>query len=156
LWAGLGRLAGDLVGRRWPLAGGGALPWRGCWSIRDGRRRWSIASASRAPHAALLLPSKGVGIRAGAAPMSEWRRQPGERHGDGLPWVIRAASAGRPRLVVFDANTFKTFVASRLLQPPGERGALALFGSEADAHRLLCDHLTSGVSCQDGGPGPGA
>jgi hypothetical protein len=47
------------------------------------------------------------------------------------------------RHVIFDANSWKSFVHARLAVPMGDQGCVSLFGRAAEKHRLLADHLTS-------------
>jgi Terminase large subunit gpA, endonuclease domain len=144
IYAGLGALAGQLLGREWPLAaGGGALRVEKCL-IDSG---WGMSTevihrfCRQSAHAALLAPSKGMGITAAMTPIHEWQKKPGERRGNN--WVIPVPTPGQGRRVLYDANTWKSFVAARLRQPMGEAGALTLFGDEAVTHRLFADHITA-------------
>jgi hypothetical protein len=141
LWAALTRLVNDLAGRRYAQDGGAALPLNRLLIDSGWRTALVYRFCVQTPHAALLLPSKGVAIRASGAPMTEWKEAPGERRGESLPWLLRAAAPARPRLVVFDANGMKSFLASRLTQPMGETGGLSLFGADPAEHRLIADHL---------------
>src|SRR5262249_10858520 len=81
------------------------------------------------------------GISAAMVAMSDWPKQEGQRTGDG--WVIRIPASRRGRVCLYDANAAKSRGAGKLRQPLGEPGALTLFGSASEAHRLLADHLTS-------------
>ena len=61
----------------------------------------------RYPHAAVLMPSKGVGIRAGDRPMTEWPLKPHRR--PGFNFVLTSDPAKRAvRLLKYDTNFFKT------------------------------------------------
>jgi phage terminase large subunit GpA-like protein len=88
----------------------------------------------------VITPSKGMGVKAGNKPFREWGRKPGDRIG--RDWRIDAATQGRGRHVVFDANSWKSFVADRLLSPEGSAGCLWLPGTQPHAHQLLADHLS--------------
>jgi phage terminase large subunit GpA-like protein len=94
----------------------------------------------KVPGAGSVMPSKGVGIRAGNKPMASYRRKPGERHGHHwyMPNVSRTTEI---RHVQFDANYWKTFVHARLATTPGDRGCLTLFGKSANEHRLFAEHI---------------
>lgn len=90
---------------------------------------------------AILLPSHGKGIGAGSAPMADWHRKPGERHG--ANWRI-SQGQGRPvKHVTYDSNFWKSFAHARLATPLGGPGALTLFGGSPSRHRMLADHLTA-------------
>jgi hypothetical protein len=45
--------------------------------------------------------------------------------------------------VVFDTNWWKSFINARLRVNMGDRGCLSLFGTNAETHRMLSQHLTS-------------
>lgn len=102
-------------------------------------------------NSAVLMPSKGVGLRAGDKPFSDYKRMPGERYG----WHWRIPSPRRKRELMtlhIDTNYWKSFVHARLAVPRGDPGCLSLFGSPAD-HRLLAEHLTSEASTRTEGRG---
>jgi hypothetical protein len=61
-----------------------------------------------------------MGIGAATNPMADWPHRPGERRGDN--WIVPAPKRGEGRLVLYDANAWKSFLFSRLAQPAGERG----------------------------------
>lgn len=154
LFAGLERLAALVLGAEYPVDGGaGVLKVERClvdanWGqSTDVVYRWCRQSA----FAAVLTPSHGKGITAGGTPIDDWPRHPGERRGPG--WVQPVPKPGRVRHVVYDANHWKTHLAARLGQPPGERGALALFGDAPGAHRLLADHACAEYRVRTSGRG---
>lgn len=145
LWEALSRLAGELCGREWPQEGGGGLRIERLlvdsgWQT-DLVYRW----CRQGGYASVAVPSKGVAIGAAGRPVSEWPKKPGERRGP--EWLQRAAEgtsgSGRTRLVIYDANWWKSWLFARLGQPPGERGALSLYGDDSRAHRMLAEHLRS-------------
>ena len=74
--------------------------------------------------------------------MSEYKRMVGDRVGHNWRMLnIRGKRAVRH--VVFDTNYWKSFVASRLLTPMGDRGNLSLWGRETERHMLFAEHLTA-------------
>lgn len=144
LHAGLELLAHRLLGREFPVDGGGALRIERClvdanWGqSTDTVYAWCRQSV----HMGILTPAHGKAIGLDGSPMSEWQPRPGER--SGLGWKLRPAKAGRAgRYLLFDANLWKTFVAARIRTAMGERGALTVFGSEKERHlhRMLADHV---------------
>jgi hypothetical protein len=153
VWEGLDRLTKQLCGRAWAADGGGSLTLDRCLIDSGDQTELIYRFCRRSPHAVQLTASKGWGVSAASRPMNEWKRLPGQRHARGGEWVLQPASAGRPRLLIFDANLLKSFAAARLLQPPGERGALALWGDRPEAHRLLADHCTSEYAVRTEGRG---
>lgn len=141
IYAGLTALADQLLSRGWDLEGGGQLRIEKLlvdagWQA-EVIRRW----ARQTPHAATVMPSKGMPLGAAHVPMSDWPRQPGERRGQG--WVLRPPKPGEGRLLLFDANGWKSTLAAKLRQPLGEASCFTLFGTDPVEHRLLCDHITS-------------
>lgn len=143
LFKALDILTEQLLGREWNHDGGSGLQI-GRLLIDSG---WGIATdlvyrfCRQTRFSGLVLPSKGVGIGARNNPMSEWPRHIGEIHGQ--QWVIRPPQKGRPKLILFDTNFWKTFVAARLCQSAGETGELTLYGDNPGTHRLFADHMTS-------------
>lgn len=62
-----------------------------------------------------VMPSKGVGIKAGNKPMTTYRRRPGERHGH--HWYIpNVSKTSEFRHVQIDTNYWKSFLHARLHQ----------------------------------------
>ncbi len=93
----------------------------------------------RSPFASILLPTKGVGIKAGERPMTEWKPKDNEPR-PGLHWVLSTEPTKRAVwLFRYDTNWWKTFTCHRAATPPGP-GSLWLFGNDASEHRLLFDH----------------
>lgn len=143
--AGLDRLTEKLLAKAWPSDGGGP-PLRISRCLVDAG--WGETSelvyefCAKSRDSAVLMPSKGVGITAGKAPISEWTRSPGDRVG--LNWKVPAMVGRRHcRHVLFDTNFWKSTVAARLKTAYGDPGALYLCGRSAEEHRLLLDHLCS-------------
>lgn len=142
IYAGLEKIAEEVIGRRWPRAGGGdearigrALVDSGY--LTDTVHQWARQTAA----AAVVIPSKGLFIGAKKTPFSDWKPQPGERPGQG--WRLKAAPGGRGRLAVLDTNYWKSFIAERLRSEPGTHGAMFLFGANPAVHTMFADHLTA-------------
>jgi hypothetical protein len=143
LWAALQALAKHVLDRDWLTDGGGRLRVeRGLidsgWGMStDTVKRFCRSSA----WASILLPSKGMGITASGCPVSDWPKKDGERRG--LNWIMPAPKRGEARLVLYDANFWKSFTHARLGTPMGEPGAMTLWGEQPDDHRMLAEHLTA-------------
>jgi len=91
-------------------------------------------------YAGLLTPSHGKYIGAKETPINDWKKQEGDRRGDG--WTLRKAANQRGvRHVTFDSNHFKSFTHERLSTAMGDPTSLALFGDSPAEHRMLADHL---------------
>lgn len=88
----------------------------------------------------ILLPSHGRYIGASSQPMSEHRKQPGERVG--LNWLMPNVSRKRAvRHIVYDTNFWKSFMAARWLVEMGDKGGMTLFGRNPDRHQCYAEHL---------------
>lgn len=93
-------------------------------------------------HAAVLMPSRGVGVGAANKPMGEYTRHAGDRFG--WNWYCPAPARGRTgRYVRLDSNHWKRFVHDRLAAALGDAGCLSLWGRDATAHRMFAEHVTA-------------
>lgn len=93
-------------------------------------------------HAAVWMPSKGIGIGPQNKPMAEYRTFPGDRVG----WHFRIPSPkGRreTRVVNIDTNAWKNFVHSRLAAAEGDPATLYLWGHEPAEHATWASHITA-------------
>jgi hypothetical protein len=91
------------------------------------------------PYGAAVLPSKGMGIKADRAPISEWRRQDGQVLGE--EWMLsRVENKRAVRLLTYDTNFWKTRLYTALNTAAGDRGCLSLCKG---AHDMLAAHLGS-------------
>jgi hypothetical protein len=145
VYAGLDRLTVRLLGKAWPCDGNDQTMRIEKCLIDSG---WGQSTdlvyefCSKSPHAAVLMPSKGVGIAPGKTPLNEWNHSPGDRAG--LNWRVRAMPGRRQcRHVLYDANFWKSCIAARIKTARQDPGSLYLFGREGEVHRLLLDHLSS-------------
>jgi hypothetical protein len=90
-------------------------------------------------HSALLLPSKGMGIKSDRAPISEWKRHEGQLVGE--EWMLgRLANRRAVRLLTYDTNFWKTRLFTALNTAIGDRGCLSLFKGN---HDMLAAHANS-------------
>lgn len=90
------------------------------------------------PYSALLLPSYGRGLAATVLPFNEYvRKDVGVRTG----WAWRFNTIERH--MVYDTNSWKTFVAQAILSPKGNPGTLNIFKDTPTAHRMYFDHATA-------------
>ncbi len=144
IYAGLDSLTSDYLGREWRRDDGAMMRIERClidanWgSSTDVIYQFCRQSA----HAGIVMPSHGRFVGASSQPFSEYKRRPGDRIGHN--WRMPNVHGKRAvRHVVFDTNFWKSFVHARLAVPMGDRGCLSLFGDNANAHRLLAEHLTA-------------
>lgn len=140
IWFGLDSLARRLLSRAWKREDGAELRIERClvdsgWNS-DAIYEW----CRRTTHAAVVMPSKGVGITAGNLPISEYTLKPHERRG--LHYILTSDPVKRAvRLLKYDTNFYKTFLANRL-QTLG-KGHLSVFGERPLEHRVLTDNFSA-------------
>lgn len=141
LFAAIQDLAAHLLGREWPQDGGGVIKVSKCLIDANwGESRDTVYSACRqSPHAAILLPTHGKGIKASASPIHLWPKQEGEKRG--ANWVIRRSQKSPIPYGIYDTNFWKSFLHSRFCVPLGDSGCLSLFKAEPALHRMLADHI---------------
>lgn len=144
IYTGLDLLTKEVLGREWIYANGSAARIERVL-IDSG---WGDSTpivfqfCRQSPFAAILTPSKGVGISAANKPIGERVKKEGEVLG--LEWYMPVAKETRGiRSIMYDTNFWKTFVATRLAVPMGVPGCLSVFGERPQAHQMLADHLTS-------------
>jgi hypothetical protein len=142
VFAGIMNLTAEILGREYVRVGTGeALKISRCM-VDAGHWPEAVQLACRqSPHAAILTPSKGYARSSNARPMSEWKRNPGERVG--LNWRLSSLGGAKGRQCLFDPDAWKSFVADRLLTPAGGAGCMTLFGERAATHEMFADHITS-------------
>ncbi len=143
LYAGLKTLTESLLGRNWPRVDGAVLRIERCLIDANWGEQTQLVYrfCRESIHAAIVMPSHGRFVGASSTPMSDWKRQQGDRCG--LNWRIPAAAKRGIRHVVFDANFWKSFVAARLATAMGDHGCISLFGRDAEVHRCFADQVTS-------------
>lgn len=141
---GLDELVTHLCGRDWPT------PDRGGRRIAkllidSGWAEDEVLHVCRtSAHAAVLQPSRGVGIRASAAPISEYRPLPGRTISRSGQWYLQSGKKNKARVVRYDTNHWKTFAHGRLSSETTAAGAVLLYGRTGADHRLVADHLVHG------------
>ncbi len=154
IYAGLERLTQRLLGREWPVDGGGTLRISRCLIDAGWGQTTDVIYkfCRQAQHASVLLPSHGRYVGASSLPFSDYVRKPGDRVG--ANWRIPAPTGRRAvRHALYDTNFWKSFIQTRLAVGMGDPGCLSLFGNRPDQHRLLADHLTSEYRVQTQGRG---
>ncbi|MFN3151791.1 terminase gpA endonuclease subunit [Bremerella sp.] len=144
IYAGLESLTEILLGREWQRDDGAAIKIGQCLIDANWGHSTDVVYqfCRQSSHAALLMPSHGRFVGASTMPFSEYKRRPGDRVG--LNWRIPNTHGKRAiRHVLYDTNWWKSFVHARLSVAMGDRGCLSLFGTAAETHRLLAEHLTA-------------
>jgi len=136
----------DIAGVGWPDAATGELRTLSTCMIDAGFARSAmdtpIYAFVRAHPRGLYRASKGFGAGSGQAAY----REPG-KSGRGRRVYNHAFRTWQPHhrahLHNLDADYWKTFVHTGLLAPPGQPGALTLFGKDPLTHRHLAKHITA-------------
>ncbi|MFA7177856.1 MAG: terminase gpA endonuclease subunit, partial [Smithellaceae bacterium] len=144
LYAALASLTDDYLGREWAREDGAMLKIeKALIDANWGQSTDVIYQFCRqSAHAGILLPSHGRYVGAGSKPMTEYRKQPGDKLG--LNWMIPNVAGKRAiRHVIYDANFWKSFVHARLAVALGDKGNLSLYGRIPGVHQLLAEHLTA-------------
>ena len=144
LYAALASLTDDYLGREWAREDGAMLKIeKALIDANWGQSTDVIYQFCRqSAHAGILLPSHGRYVGAGSKPMTEYRKQPGDKLG--LNWMIPNVAGKRAiRHVIYDANFWKSFVHARLAVALADKGNLSLYGRIPGVHQLFAEHLTA-------------
>jgi hypothetical protein len=147
-YAGLTDLTQKLLGREWPVDGGGVMRIGGATvDANYGNSTETVYLFCRqSPHAALLLPWHGMGVGPSGRTMAEYTIsvKDGDKAGDHLIVKARSTTGQKSRAIrhmLCDVNHWKAFVHARLNTAMGDTGSLYLFGDKPEMHRLLAAHL---------------
>ena len=100
-----------------------------------------VEGAIRAVDGRLFVPCKGVAVGAAKTPMRLWPKRQGRVFGFHMIEEKTQRSAFRSILV--DVNYYKTRVHESFSLTPGERGAMSLWGQNAQAHRMFSEQLSA-------------
>lgn len=139
LAAALAALVGQVLAYRWTRADGAELQVARL-HIDEG---WETPTVRRyvmtCPDRTRVFAAKGVaGSRAGK-PLADWSPKPGERRGD--HWILGTQADRGVRVLAFDTNYWKSFLAARLATPPGAASSLSLWGADPARHQTYAEHL---------------
>lgn len=143
IYAGLENTALALLGRDWQREDGATMRIERC--LIDAN--WGLSTDTvyefcrRSQFASVVMPRWGKSIGATATPFDRWAKKPGERHG--FKWIIQRANKRNINHVLVETNGWKSFTASRLRTPVGDKGAVTFFGRPGTDHRMLVEHLTA-------------
>ena len=154
LYAALTALTDDLLGREWEREDGAVLKIeRALIDANWGQSTDLVYEFCRESRfAGVVLPSHGRYVGASSKPMTEYRKQPGDRLG--FNWMMPSVAKKRAvRHVIFDSNFWKSFVHARLAVAIGDKGSLTLFGRIPGVHQLLAEHLTAEYRVKTSGRG---
>ena len=143
LYAALSALTDECLGREWEREDGAVLKIeRALVDANWGQSTDVVYQFCRqSSHAGVILPSHGRYVGASSKPMTEYRKQQGDRLG--FNWMIPNVAGKRAiRHVIYDTNYWKSFIHARLAVPVGDKGSLTL-GRIPGAHQLFAEHLTA-------------
>lgn len=144
IYGGLKSLTEDYLSREFTRDDGAAMKVEKCLIDANWGQSTDVVYqfCRESAHANVIVPSHGKYIGASSKPMSEYKKAAGDRVG--LNWRMPNIRGKRAvRHVIFDANYWKSFVASRLLMAVGDRGSLSLWGRSGETHMLFAEHLTA-------------
>jgi hypothetical protein len=154
LYAALTALTDDLLGREWEREDGAMMKIeRALIDANWGQSTEIVYEFCReSKFAGIVLPSHGRYVGASSKPMTEYRKQPGDKLGFNwmMPSVIKKRAV---RHVIFDSNFWKSFVHARLAVPTGDHGSLTLYGRVPGIHQLLAEHFTAEYRVKTSGRG---
>ena len=150
IYNGLSKITTTLLEKNWLVDGGVKTQQLDRILIDSG---WGDSTAivmkfaRESPRAAQIIASKGWAAGANRAPMSEWKKTPGERVG--FNWRYSAEK----RTLIYETNTWKTFVYHRVTQGLCNNGTLTIFNESKIKHKMFAEQLTSewGRPKTDGG-----
>ena len=144
IYGGLKSLTEDYLSREFTRDDGAAMKVEKCLIDANWGQSTDVVYqfCRESAHANVIVPSHGKYIGASSKPMSEYKKAAGDQVG--LNWRMPNIRGKRAvRHVIFDANYWKSFVASRLLMAVGDRGCLSLWGRSGETHMLFAEHLTA-------------
>ncbi len=143
LYNAMSKCVDELLGRTWIRDDDAELRIERCF-IDEG---WGKSTDTvfrfcrESEHAALLMPSKGDGLRAQDRPIAEREAKPGQQIGH--HWMIQKPPNRPVKHIFYDTNRWKTLIAEHLRTPVGNDSALTLFRGSDFHHQMLFDHLTA-------------
>jgi phage terminase large subunit GpA-like protein len=144
LYGALSELTDDLLSREWEREDGALLKIeRAMIDANWGQSTDVVYQFCRQSQwAGILFPAHGRYVGASSKPMTEYRKQPGDRLG--FNWMMPNVVGKRAiRHVIFDTNFWKSFIHARLAVPMGDRGCLSFYGRHPSLHQLIAEHLTA-------------
>jgi len=144
IYAGLEKLTGQYLARRWRRDDGAELRIERCLIDANWGQSTDVVYqfCRQSAHSAIVMPSHGRFVGASSVPFSEYKRKRGERVGH--HWRIPNTQVRRQvRHVLIDTNYWKSFIHARLAVAMGDPGCLSLLGRDANRHQLLAEHVAA-------------
>lgn len=140
LYDGLEKLSGNLLSKQWQTEVGGDMRISRLMIDANWGDSTAVVKqfARESNYAALILASHGRGITADRKPLNDYQPRPGER--TGWNWRIMPLP---DRHILYDTNSWKTFVAQRICSANGEAGNLSIYQASPTQHRMIAEHGTA-------------
>lgn len=146
IFRGLQDCIAHVCGKHWQRDDGATLMVRRCLVDANWGQSTTLVNLAcrQSPHAAVLTPSYGRGIKATQAPISRWPGARGKKAGP--EWLPTEAKGKQLVGVVYDVNYWKKRFHDALSLGIGSRGGLTLFKTPSPSdHRLIADHWASEI-----------
>lgn len=144
LYSALSNLTEDYLAREWEREDGAMLKIEKAMIDANWGQSTDIVYqfCRQSQYSTVLMPSHGRYVGASSKPMTEYRKQPGDKLG--FNWMIPNVAGKRAiRHVIYDTNYWKSFIHARLAMEIGDNGSLSLYGRIPGNHELLAQHLTA-------------
>jgi phage terminase large subunit GpA-like protein len=145
IFRGLTDCIAHVCGREWRRDDGALMKIRRCLVDANwGQTSTTVNNCCRqSPHAAVLTPSYGRGIKATHKPISQWLQSRGKRVGP--EWVPTETKGNQLVGLVYDTNYHKKAFHDSLGLPHGNAGSITLFTAAAATHRMFADHAAAEI-----------
>ena len=144
IYAALTALTEDLLTREWQREDGAMLKIERAMVDANWGSSTDIVYqfCRQSAWSGIVYPAHGRYVGASSKPMTEYRKQPGDRLG--FNWMMPNVAGKRAiRHVIFDSNFWKSFIHARLAVPMGDKSCLSLYGRHPQLHQLIAEHLTA-------------
>lgn len=136
---GLDDLKAFLLGREWKREDGVAIPIERML-VDVGYQTRIVERWIADQRSAVIIPSKGIGVRVKNKPFDEIKLKPGEELG--LHWRLMKPSArGTLRRLEVDVNWWKTFAHRRFATSVGDPGCAVLYRQDFRHHQQFGEHM---------------
>lgn len=146
VYAGLERVASEVLGRTYYRVGGGEAHVDVCL-IDSGdftKAVYQFVQMRGREYGCPVYPSKGIGRTLTARGVNEWKKRPGERLG--YHWRLTTGEERRTQSVQFDPDAWKSFLYVALTTPPGGPTGLFFHGTSAASHAMIGEHCSAEYS----------
>lgn len=147
IYQGLTDLTDHLTGQPWPDQQGRPHKLdRVLIDSGDGEHQGAVFRVCREhDQRSILMPSRGIGISAKRAPMSDWSKKKGERAA-GHHWRDRPDYDAGIRYLLIDVNYWKADARRRMAMGQGAAEGIELYkAASASHHRMIAEHVVAEI-----------